>query len=66
MLENFGARVYTFGSYRLGISGGGSDIDALCVVPRHIERTEFFTSFYEILKSQPEIKDLRVSKIYYI
>lgn len=38
----------------------GADIDALCVAPRHVERTDFFSSFYEKLKEQEEVKDLRV------
>ena len=43
----------------------GADIDALCVAPRHVERTDFFSSFYEKLKEQEEVKDLRVSDINY-
>lgn len=39
----------------------GADIDALCVAPRHVERTDFFQSFFEKLKQHEEIKDLRVS-----
>lgn len=39
----------------------GADIDALCVAPRHVERTDFFSSFFEKLKRHDEIKDLRVS-----
>jgi len=39
----------------------GADIDTLCVAPRHVERTDFFSSFIELLKEQPEVKDLRVS-----
>lgn len=38
----------------------GADIDALCVAPRHVERTDFFLSFFEKLKQLEEIKDLRV------
>ena len=38
----------------------GADIDALCVAPRHVERTDFFQSFFEKLKQHEEIKDLRV------
>lgn len=41
----------------------GADIDALCVAPRHVERTDFFQSFFEKLKQHEEIKDLRVSLI---
>lgn len=39
----------------------GADIDALCVAPRHVERSDFFQSFFEKLKQHEEIKDLRVS-----
>lgn len=39
----------------------GADIDALCVAPRHVERSDFFTSFFEKLKQHDEIKDLRVN-----
>ena len=39
----------------------GADIDTLLVAPRHIDRADFFCSFYEILLSQPEVTNLRVS-----
>lgn len=39
----------------------GADIDALCVAPRHVERSDFFASFFEKLKQHDEIKDLRVN-----
>lgn len=42
----------------------GADIDALCVAPRHVERSDFFQSFIEKLKHQEEIKNLRVSKLF--
>jgi len=41
----------------------GADIDALCVAPRHVERTDFFSSFYEKMKEQEEVKDLRVRRL---
>ena len=36
-----------------------ANIDALCVAPRHVDRSDFFTSFYDKLKLQEEVKDLR-------
>ncbi|KAF2897426.1 hypothetical protein ILUMI_08752 [Ignelater luminosus] len=57
--ENVGGKIYTFGSYRLGVHSKGADIDALCVAPRHIHRTDYFTSFFELLREQPEVTELR-------
>ena len=39
----------------------GADIDTLLVAPRHIERTDFFSSFYDLLKNHEDVKELRVS-----
>ncbi|KAK6622866.1 hypothetical protein RUM43_008717 [Polyplax serrata] len=57
--EQVGGKIYTFGSYRLGVHQKGADIDALCVAPRHIDRSDYFTSFYELLKEQKEVTELR-------
>ncbi|XP_059047930.1 poly(A) polymerase type 3 [Achroia grisella] len=57
--DTVGGNIYTFGSYRLGVHHRGADIDALCVAPRHIDRTDYFQSFYDLLKLQPQVKDLR-------
>ncbi|KAG5326894.1 PAPOA polymerase, partial [Acromyrmex heyeri] len=57
--EQVGGKIYTFGSYRLGVHHKGADIDALCVVPRHIYRQDYFTSFFDLLKMQEEVTDLR-------
>lgn len=53
--ENVGGNIYTFGSYRLGVQQKGADIDALCVAPLHVDRTEYFSSFMELLKQQDEV-----------
>lgn len=58
--ENVGGKIYTFGSYRLGVHNKGADIDALCVAPRHVDRADYFSSFVELLKKQPEVTELRV------
>lgn len=57
--EKLGGKIYTFGSYRLGVHHKGADIDALCVAPRNIERSDYFTSFFDLLKQQPEVTECR-------
>ncbi|CAO2623957.1 Poly(A) polymerase alpha [Lemmus lemmus] len=59
VIENVGGKIFTFESYRLGVHTKGADIDALCVAPRHVDRSDFFTSFYDKLKLQEEVKDIR-------
>lgn len=59
MAEKLGGKIYTFGSYRLGVHHKGADIDALCVAPRNIDRSDYFTSFFELLKQQPEVTECR-------
>ena len=50
--------IRTFGSYRLGVSDNGSDIDVLCVAPCHIHREDFFESFYLLLEQQLQVVGL--------
>ncbi|XP_069174252.1 poly(A) polymerase type 3 isoform X2 [Procambarus clarkii] len=57
--DTVGGKICTFGSYRLGVAGRGADIDALCVAPRHIERSDYFGSFYDLLKDQSEVTEMR-------
>ncbi|KAJ6667048.1 hypothetical protein lerEdw1_019051 [Lerista edwardsae] len=59
-------KIFTFGSYRLGVHTKGADIDALCVAPRHVERSDFFQSFFEKLKLQDGIRNLRAVEDAYV
>lgn len=57
--KNTGGKIFTFGSYRLGVHGPGADIDVLCVAPRHVDRNEdFFGELLNILKNEREVTDL--------
>ncbi|RXG59294.1 Poly(A) polymerase type 3 [Armadillidium vulgare] len=59
IVETVGGKILSFGSFQMGVSSKGTDIDALCVAPRHICRSDFFTSFYHLLKRQPQVTDIR-------
>jgi hypothetical protein len=39
----------------------GANTNVLLVTPRHITRDRFFSSFYEILEENEEVKELRVT-----
>uniref|UniRef100_A0A4W6DAL5 Poly(A) polymerase n=1 Tax=Lates calcarifer TaxID=8187 RepID=A0A4W6DAL5_LATCA len=64
--EKVGGKVFPFGSYHLGVHSKGADIDALCVGPGFLERKDFFTSFYEKLKAQEEVKGIRAIEKTYV
>ncbi|CAH8524683.1 unnamed protein product [Schistosoma margrebowiei] len=51
-------KIFTFGSYRLGVNFRGADIDSLLVVPRFITREEFFGDFQTVLAENSNVEDL--------
>ncbi|CAA22808.1 mRNA cleavage and polyadenylation specificity factor poly(A) polymerase Pla1 [Schizosaccharomyces pombe] len=58
MANEAGGKIFTYGSYRLGVYGPGSDIDTLVVVPKHVSRDNFFQDLEPMLREREEVTDL--------
>jgi poly(A) polymerase len=64
-----GGKIFTYGSFRLGVFGPGSDIDTLVVVPKNVSRDDYFERFPDLLvKMAPEdaITDLTAVRDAYV
>ena len=59
--EAAGGKIFTFGSYRLGVHSAGSEIDVLCVVPKHVSREDLFDVFEGMLRNTEGVTEVFVS-----
>lgn len=57
-LKTAGGKIFTFGSYRMGVHGPGSDIDTLVVGPEFVSRYEFFLFYPQLLRELPDIESI--------
>lgn len=58
MLKEAGGKVFTYGSYRLGVYGPGSDIDTLMIAPKHVTRDDFFKHMPDLLRKSCKPEEL--------
>jgi poly(A) polymerase len=49
LIRDARGKIFTYGSYRLGVYGPGTDIDTLVVVPRYVTREHYFKYFPDLL-----------------
>nr|XP_036577562.1 poly polymerase [Colletotrichum truncatum]KAF6784560.1 poly polymerase [Colletotrichum truncatum] len=50
LIRDARGQIFTYGSFRLGVFGPGSDIDTLVVAPKYVTRADYFEIFPDLLK----------------
>ena len=52
ILNEAGGKVFTFGSFELGVYGPKSDMDTLMLAPKHVTRDHFFEQMPDLLRKE--------------
>ena len=52
ILNEAGGKIFTFGSFELGVYGPRSDMDTLMVAPKHVSRENFFEYIPDLLRKE--------------
>ena len=52
ILNEVGGKVFTFGSFELGVYGPRSDVDTLMAAPKHVTRDHFFQYMPDLLRKE--------------
>jgi len=58
-VEKVGGKVVCYGSFKLEVVDKESDLDLLCIVPKHVTREAFFKTLYQQLEKKDEVTELR-------
>lgn len=67
IIQNSGGKIFIFGSFKLGVHSPGTDIDCLCLAPRHIDRQKhFFGILSKQLENHPLVSEISVVKEAYV
>ena len=65
-LNNTKAKLFAYGSYKLGVHSFGDDIDVLAVGPKFLTRNDFFDGLGGILKQHPGVRNYYDVKSAYV
>ena len=58
ILNEAGGKIFTFGSFALGVYGPGSDIDTLMLAPKHVTREHFFQHVPDLLRKEFKAEEI--------